>query len=322
MYQHFCTTDVPVGEAAEFWCSAISKAYFDLQLHFQTVQQFRAQLDVWSLGLVSLSRLESSALHYSRRPQKPPTDRSSQQPQLLLTVPLNSSVEFTQLGRHTRCEPGQFVLEHGHEPYEFSHSAHNTMWVLKIPEAALQARTGPTDRFCALPFRSDQGVGKLFSDYLQLSMRHCGVDQSPQALMLMGQQLLDLLALTLQESPSVLHSNLSVVQNAHLARVEAYARQHLHDASLSLSTLAQVNGISLRYLHSLFVGTPYTAAQWLRELRLQKAYELLQTAPSHTTVAHIAYACGFSDQAQFSHAFKRRHGLSPMALRRGIQGKT
>lgn len=162
----------------------------------------------------------------------------------------------------------------------------------------------------ALPFRSDQGVGKLFSDYLQLSMRHCGVDQSPQALMLMGQQLLDLLALTLQESPSVLHSNLSVVQNAHLARVEAYARQHLHDASLSLSTLAQVNGISLRYLHSLFVGTPYTAAQWLRELRLQKAYELLQTAPSHTTVAHIAYACGFSDQAQFSHAFKRRNDFA------------
>jgi AraC-like DNA-binding protein len=157
-------------------------------------------------------------------------------------------------------------------------------------------------------------MGQLFSDYLQLITRHCGKQPSAAALSLMGAQLIDLLGATLKEAPSVLQSSLSVVRGAHLARIEAYVRKHLANPSLSPEELAGQHGISLRYLHALFKDTDQSVAQWIRDLRLQNAYEQLQTAKSGVSIAQIAYACGFNDQAQFNHAFKRRYLHAPGEL--------
>ena len=157
-------------------------------------------------------------------------------------------------------------------------------------------------------------MGQLFSDYLQLITRHCDRQPSEAALSIMGVQLIDLLGAALKEVPSVLQSSLSVVRGAHLARIEAYVREHLADPCMSPEALAARHGISLRYLHSLFKDTGQSAAQWIRDLRLQTAYEQLLAAPAGGSIAQIAYACGFNDQAQFNHAFKRRYEHSPSEL--------
>jgi AraC-like DNA-binding protein len=188
------------------------------------------------------------------------------------------------------------------------------MWVIKVPEAALRARIGDTSRFCALQFDTTSGMGQLFSDYLQLITRHCSKHPSEAALALMGAQLIDLLSTTLKEAPSALQSSLSVVRCAHLARIEAFVREHIANPALSPEILAGKHGISLRYLHALFKDTGQSVAQWIRDLRLQNAYELLQTAPAGASIAQIAYACGFNDQTQFNHAFKRRYQHSPGEL--------
>lgn len=307
MYQRFSTADVPRNHEFGFWRDVIANAYFHLQLNFRDHHRFSGTLESWDLGLVSLSRLDCSALQYQRLNQH---CRASA-PQILVTVPLRSEVEFSQLGRQTRCAPGQFILEHSDEPYEFSHAAHNDMWVLKLPDTALKARVGNTNRFCAQHFDTTSGMGKLFSDYLQLITRHCTPQQSQGALALMGMQLIELLGVALKEAPSVLQSSLSIVRTAHLARIEAYTRQQLGDPHLDPETIATENGISLRYLHDLFKDTGQTVSQWIRDLRLQSAYEQLSLAPTGSSVAQIAYACGFNDQTQFSHAFKRRHGETP-----------
>ncbi len=317
MYQRYSTADVPRNHEFGFWREVISNAYFHLQLNFRDTNTFCGTLESWDLGLVSLSRLHCNALHYQRLRQH----CQVKAPELLVTVPQRSAVEFTQMGRNTQCSPGQFLLEHSDEPYEFSHAEHNDMWVLKLPDAALKARVGNTDRFCAQHFDTTAGMGKLFSDYLQLITKHCDTGQSPEALSLMGMQLVELLGLTLKEAPSVLQSSLSVVRAAHLARIEAYVRRHLADDRLDPESIASENSISLRYLHDLFKDTGQTVAQWVRDLRLQTAYEQLTRACTAQSIAQIAYACGFSDQTQFSHAFKRRYGASPReVLRRSTSG--
>lgn len=318
MYQRYCTADVPKNHEFGFWREVISNAYFNLQLNFRDSSSFRGTLESWDLGLISLSRLHCNALHYRRLRQH----CQVKAPELLVTVPQHSAVEFTQMGRNTRCVPGQFLLEHSNEPYEFSHAEHNDMWVLKLPDAALKARVGNTDRFCAQHFDTTAGMGKLFSDYLQLITRHCDRGQSPEALSLMGMQLVELLGLALKEAPSVLQSSLSVVRAAHLARIEAYVRRRLADDRLDPETIASENSISLRYLHDLFKDTGQTVAQWVRDLRLQTAYEQLTGASAAHSIAQIAYACGFSDQTQFSHAFKRRYGASPREVLRKIVARS
>ncbi len=310
MFTHYCTTEVPQHHEYGFWREVIAKNYFHLQLDFRNNQRFKGELQAWELGMVSLSKLDCSALRYQRLRQH----CQAGDPQILVTVPLRSEVEFSQLGRQTRCAPGQFILEHSDEPYEFSHGAENSMWVIKVPESALKSRIGSTGRFCAQHFDTTSGMGQLFSDYLQLITRHCDRQPSEAALSLMGVQLIDLLGTTLKEVPSVLQSSVSVVRSAHLARIDAYVRAHLTDPGLSPEALAARHGISLRYLHALFKDTGQSVAQWIRDLRLQSAYEQLVAAPAGASLAQLAYACGFNDQTQFNHAFKRRYLHSPGEL--------
>lgn len=310
MFTHYSTAEVPQHHEFGFWRDVIAKNYFHLQLDFRNNQHFKGSLQAWELGVVSLSRLECSALHYQRLQQH----CKAAEPQILVTVPALSEVEFSQMGRQTRCAPGQFILEHSDEPYEFSHGADNRMWVIKVPEAALRARIGNTSRFCAQHFDATSGMGQLFSEYLQLITRHCDKPVSAAALSLMGFQLIDLLGTALKEVPSVLQSSLSVVRSAHLARIEAYVREHIGDPALSPESLAAHHGISLRYLHALFKDTGQPVGQWIRDLRLQTAYEKLKTMPAGVSIGQLAYSCGFNDQAQFNHAFKRRYEHSPGEL--------
>lgn len=317
MHKSFSTRDLPENHEFGYWRDVIANTYFNLQLSFHDDHQFEGRLDFWDLNTVQLSRLESSGLVYRRLRQH----CSAQDRQVLVTVPFKTDVEFSQLGRTTRCTPGQFLLELSEEPYDFGYGQNNAMWVLKVPVSALKARIGEPSRFCARQYDSLQGVGRLFSDYLQLMTRHCEIPHDSNVRALMGTQLIDLLAISLQQHPDALQSSQSAVRDAHLARIEAHVRQHLCDPALSPEHIALACGISLRYLHQLFKDTGQSVSQWIRELRLQSAHESLSRAKAQTSVAQIAYAAGFGDHAQFTHAFRKKFGHAPSDMLRPLRGK-
>ncbi len=305
-HQRFSTTGLAPNHEFGYWREVIGDAYFNLQLTFPTAESFTGHLDAWNLENISLSRLESSALRYRRlRQHCQEEDR-----QILVTVPLQSEVEFTQLGRHLRCKPGQFLLEYSDEPYEFSYGASNTLWVLKVPEAALQARLGNASRYCAREYEANEGVGRVFREYIQLLATHCG-NQDAKALSLMGTQIIDLLALSLSQGSDSSTSQLSSVRAAHCARVEAYIRSHLFDSTLSPQRIADACGISLRYLHTVVSGEGQTVAEMIRVRRLHAAHEQLGAAAPLTSIAQVAYASGFGDHAQFCRQFRQHYGLTP-----------
>ncbi len=305
-HHRFSTSGLAPNHEFGYWREVIGDAYFNLQLTFPTSESFTGKLDAWNLGNISLSRLESSALRYRRlRQHCQEEDR-----QILVTVPLQSDVEFTQLGRHLHCKPGQFLLEYSDEPYEFSYGASNALWVLKVPEAALQARLGNASRYCAREYEANEGVGRVFREYIQLLAAHCG-KQDTQSMSLMGTQIIDLLALSLSQGGDSSNSQLSSVRAAHCARVEAYIRSHLFDCTLSPQRIADACGISLRYLHTVVSGEGQTVTEMIRLRRLHAAHEQLSAAGPLTSIAQVAYASGFGDQAQFSRQFRQHYGLTP-----------
>lgn len=73
-------------------------------------------------------------------------------------------------------------------------------------------------------------------------------------------------------------------------------------------------GINADYLRHLFVQHEgRTLSQWLRELRLQRAGELL----AHSTLPHkaIAVECGFQNERYFCTVFRKQLGLNPRQYR-------
>ena len=81
-----------------------------------------------------------------------------------------------------------------------------------------------------------------------------------------------------------------------------------YTSPISLEELAYLSGRSLssfkRDFQSIYNTTP---ARWIREKRLSKARQMLQT--SRMSVAYVAYSLGFENPTHFSRIFKQQYGV-------------
>lgn len=305
------TRGVYQAARSRHWHETIARAYFPLDLTFQSPEAFDGELTSWDLGGVSLSRLTSDALLYRRLPKH---FREPGPEEFLVTLPAKSEVRFAQGGKEVRANPGAFFIERSHEPYEFSHAEAADLWVMKLSKDMLGSRVRAPDRFCSLQFDATNGANGLFVDMVHLiPQRYDAMTEETRTIV--GRQLVDLLALAIQSDERVLTSGASTVRAAHLARIEAFVRRNIDDPDLGPDTVAAGCGISVRYLHELLRDTNTTLGQWIRDTRLQAAMEDLQNGADCRAIGEIAYARGFTDQAQFCRAFRARFGVTPKEAR-------
>lgn len=300
----FSTATTEPQHRSSHWNAVITDAYFPLELQFRNSIHFNGQLSRKSLGHVYLSRLTSDPVHYERRRAH---IRDAQEEEFLITLPRSTSVEFRQLGREVRCDPGGFIIERGDEPYRFMYENPNDLFVLKVGRRALAERVRQPDRFCARVFNATSGTAQLFSTMVDKAQ---STELNAAASETIGRQLLELLGLLLDETRDAHTSSLSSVRVAHIARVEKFIRLNLKNPDLSPDLIAEGCGISKRYLHDLFKDVNGTVSQQIRDQRLIAARDRLAAAPG-LAIAEVAYRFGFSDQAQFSRLFKTKFGMTP-----------
>jgi len=106
------------------------------------------------------------------------------------------------------------------------------------------------------------------------------------------------------------------LQSVLLQRLLQFVESNFTDRELTPEKIANANGISVRYLHSLFQRAGLKASKCIWERRLQATRnDLMNPVMNHIRVSQIAYHQGFNAPAHFSRAFKSRFGLSPSKLR-------
>lgn len=303
------TDHLPALARADHWNSVIAQAYFPLDLTFRDTARFEGQLALREVGDVSLSRLQTKAVQYERHRRH---IAGTAEEQYLITIPRKTPVEFHQLGRDVRCDPGGFILERGDEPYRFSYGSANDLYVLKIAKPLLAEKLRNPDGYCALVFDGREGLGSLFT--MMAQQIHTQAPDDKGGCAVLGRQLTELLALTLDRTSDVTQGAGSSVRIGHRSRAEEIIRRNLSDNALSPEKVAEACGISKRYLHELFADVNYTVSQYVREQRLAAARNLLQM-PNPGQMSDIAYRFGFSDQAQFSRLFKAMFGQTPSGFR-------
>ena len=103
-----------------------------------------------------------------------------------------------------------------------------------------------------------------------------------------------------------------------MRRVLAHIGAHLAE-NLTLNDAAAAAFLSPNYLaHLLKKETGKTFTELVAERRMALARDLL--AHTARTVAQVAHAAGFADEAYFSRRFRQLEGVSPTGYRERLRG--
>lgn len=299
-------------DKSAMWSRTISETYFPLSVQCRDPQAFSGSLRSWGLGILGLSEMHCDGVMYRRHKSHFAEEKDNS---LLITIPHAGDVLFEQASRQTRCVPGSFLVEQGDMPYEFSHAQRNKLWVLKVPTSSVQSRLGPTERLSALTFDATSGVGSFFVGAVRNTIDSIEVINDA-ARELAGQQLLDLLCLSMRSDDRILDSSVSTIRAAHLQRAEQFIRDTLANPNLTPLHVAESCGISLRYLQGLFAENECSVAGYIRDKRLTRCHETLKMAHDSSTMAQIAHKWGFYDHAQFCKHYRSRFGCTPSDTRK------
>ena len=95
-----------------------------------------------------------------------------------------------------------------------------------------------------------------------------------------------------------------------MERVMRVVNARMSDPDFNVEALADEVGLSRAQLHRRLKDiTGIASGQFLRNLRMEQAARLLREGK--VNISQVAYSVGYSDQAQFSTAFKTHFGQSP-----------
>ncbi|GGK58412.1 helix-turn-helix domain-containing protein [Amphritea balenae] len=310
MHNRYSTHLLPQRERQDYWKGVIDNAYFPLELDFHNPDQFNGQLSQWQMGQLDISRLETSATCYKRVARQ--IDES--EPYFLISIPAQEQVRFSQADRTVVCNPGAFILERSDLPYEFSYNKDNALWVIRVPVSQLRSRIREPERFLYMEFDKRRGMGNVFFSFMRNIVQQSSYTDDA-AHDVLSNQLIDLLAHSMENDDRVLMSNEANLRSVHLRNIETFVRENIQRSELSPDMIACACQISTRYLHKLFKDSDQTVSQWIKELRLQSALNDIRADTGHTTLAEIAYRWGFNDQAHFCRLFKARFGCTPKEMR-------
>jgi AraC-like DNA-binding protein len=308
----FDSKTLPAAKRREAWHDAICDIY--LQVDCAAEQQddyegFVRELGFGAMTLTDTLSSPQSVLRQSRHIARLEKDC------YFMGIAQSGCVKIRQASSSITMHPGLGALYCASEPYELRCDIKLRSFWAELPRQAFanrfQSKSPP------LMARVDlrHGLGRIAVE-LCGAMALEGPDLDPKSRAELGEHFMDILALAMSAEPGRQPAADISVRRARLRSVKTYIDAHLSDPHLSLSKIAEKNGISLRYLHLLFRPTDMSVSEWVRMRRLQRCYDLL-TSPLHRTqsVTEIAYALGFSSSSHFSNLFRAHFGLRPSDVR-------
>ena len=140
---------------------------------------------------------------------------------------------------------------------------------------------------------------------------------------------------TIELATSVLRCELGTpiedeANNAGLfAAAQMLIRRQLTSHHLNPELIARQLNCSRAHLYRVFAARGESVAKYLRELRLQRAHELLELLEllagdniRKQQIGDIAYRCGFEDPVHFARMFRQRFGLTPRRVRKNAEDRS
>lgn len=307
----FTTDDYQPKQRYAAWREAICDVYVHVDVRATRPDEYRGFIREAKFGkvvltdiLLSEQRIQRSSRHIAR------LDKDCYYLQLIYS----GNIDVIQRDATHRSNAARGALFCATEEYELRCKGDVRSFYLEIPRAEFAERF-PKERIpVSAPINTTRGLGRIATEFCAtLAAEGSKLDENARAYL--GEQLMDMLALTLLSSEGDLPAAEGSVRQARLRAVQRWIEAHISDPDLSLEKIAAANGISLRYLHLLFRQSKMSASEWIWNRRLELCYDRIAKGDGQSITA-IAFEHGFNSSAHFSTLFRRKYGVPPRDIAR------
>ncbi|GAA6151575.1 transcriptional regulator FeaR [Pseudoteredinibacter isoporae] len=221
---------------------------------------------------------------------------------------------FEQMGSGVTLEAGDVTVMDQRYPCMMEFDGMSEQISVQIPTHMMIDILGASCPSHAVNIQTRYGSGFALRNYLVHALNY-STRKSHSQLTVQNNLLTKLLGEALSIDKSFLSNEDS--QSMRLTDVKSYAIKHIGNSELSMDDLAQNNALSRRQLYRLFGRESLTPNQWLKNLRLALASDLLlDKTQLDRSVADICYVCGFKDLAHFTRSFTSHFGAPPARYRK------
>ena len=207
--------------------------------------------------------------------------------------------------------PGEISVWHSGRPVSFEMPEKFDKLCMIVPIARFESVLYNAETYEGLRLPADSNLATLLGSYL-LTLTNSVMTRNDNTPFDAIDVTLELLGAAFRAQR---RSSTTAPRDQLFARISGYIEARLEDANLSPKKIAEDNGISVRYLYTLFSGQGMTVSGWVRRRRLLRCRAELDGADTEASITEIAYRWGLNDSAHFSRLFKASFGISPTQYR-------
>lgn len=313
------TDGMPTREAVGAWHQWMAGLFYGLQSDVYGDTQFDGHLNSAQAGDVLMVRLEANRHRVTQMATR--SALRSDAPFLKIVAPWQGVASVEQHGRQARARPGAWAIYDTTGRYVVQNPERSQHLIVMVPKEQLAATGLRLDELMGRLVGGTAGISRVALEamrntYLELP------SMSPQAARGAGDLITELVRLSLCDLAG--QGTPATQAEALRDRIRAYVGRHLHDASLSIDSIALALNCSKRLLHKSFgEGNAEsegergdTLAQYILRRRLDGCMrELRDPAQAARSITEIAFSWGFNSSAHFSRAFRAHAGVSPSDYR-------
>jgi len=304
--------DEPARTRVDYWQHVVGTSLAAYQLR-GSGETLRGEIRQARVGALTVLDFQMADTHAVRAPD---LIRKSGPRLVKVDLGIRGQGRYEQEGRQNLLAPGEFQLLDLSRPSHVDVDESQKLSIAIFPRALLPVRDNDLRDLTAVRFGPDDAYASLVASMGRELARNLGAYDGASSARI-GSAFLDLLALAVATRLGRVDSvPAESRQQAMMARIEAFAEQHLANPALSPGMIAAAHHISVRTLHKMYEAEDWTVAAWIRHLRLERCrQDLLDPDLAGRPVAAVGARWGFSDAAVFSRAFRTAYGLPPAEFR-------